>query len=366
MDRVECIVAGAGVVGLAIARELALRGHEVLIVERESAFGTQTSARTPEVIHAGLYYPHGSLKGRLCVDGRDRLYAYLQARSLPFRQCGKLIVATGPDQDAALETVRATALSRGITLARLTAAQAKALEPNLHCTAALHSPLTGIFNSHAYMSALLADAEAAGAILATHTALTGGEVAADGFNLHFTDTRTAEPHRIVCRTFINAAGHGASDIAERIDGVPAHAIPAVTFAKGSYFSCPGRAAFQRLIYPVPETGGLGIHLTLDLQGGMRFGPDVEWPDRPDLTVDPERAPLFATAIRRYWPDLPEGALSPSFAGLRPKLAGASDPDFRIDTADHHGISGLVQLFGIESPGLTASLALAALVADHFD
>lgn len=368
MDSVDCVVAGAGVIGLAVARELALRGREVLIVEREPAFGSQTSARNSEVIHAGLYYAQGSLKARLCAEGRDLLYGYLTARNLPFRRCGKLIVATHPAQDAALDAIRARAAANGVGLDPLTARQAQAMEPNLHCTAALHSPLTGIFDSHAYMSALLAEAQGAGAMLATNTSLEQGEVTGGGFRLHVTDRHSGEGMALACRRFVNAAGHGAAAIAARLHGLPAAAIPKVTLAKGSYFACPGRPAFGRLVYPVPEPGGLGIHLTLDLQGQMRFGPDVEWlagTGLPDLTVNPAKADRFEAEISRYWPGLPKGGLVPAFAGIRPKLSGPGEPaaDFRIDTDEMHGIAGLVQLFGMESPGLTASLAVARVVAD---
>lgn len=368
MDSVDCVIAGAGVIGLAVARELALRGLDVVIVEREASFGTQTSARNSEVIHAGLYYPQDSLKARLCAEGRDRLYDFLTARSLPFRRCGKLIVATDPAQEATLQAIRTGAAANDVALQPLTQRQVQAMEPNLSCTAALHSPLTGIFDSHAYMSALLADAQSAGAMLATNTTLERGEVTGSGFVLHLTDRQSGEASPIACRRFVNAAGHGAAGIAARLEGLPPDTIPKVTLAKGSYFACAGRAAFARLVYPVPELGGLGIHLTLDLQGQMRFGPDVDWldaTDQPDLTVDPAKADRFAAEISRYWPGLPKGALVPAFAGLRPKLSGPGEPaaDFRIDTAHHHGIAGLVQLFGIESPGLTASLALARVVGD---
>lgn len=365
MEQIDCVIAGAGVIGLACARTLAQRGLKVLIVEREAQFGTQTSARNSEVIHAGLYYPAGSLKARLCAEGRDRLYAYLSARGLPFRQCGKLIVATDPAQEAALEIIRTSAAANVVSLDQLTARQAQAMEPQLSCTAALHSPLTGIFDSHAYMSALLAEAEAAGAMLATRTELDRGEVTGHGFRLRLVDVQSREAVTIDCRHFVNAAGHGAARIAARLDGLPESSVPRLFIAKGSYFACPGRPAFDRLIYPVPVAGGLGVHLTLDLQGQMRFGPDVEWLDLPDLTVDPAKTAAFAEEIARYWPRLPREALVPAFAGLRPKLNGPGEAaaDFRIDTEADHGIPHLVQLFGIESPGLTASLALAETVGD---
>lgn len=365
MERVECIVAGAGVIGLAIARALSLRGHEVLVVEREARFGSQTSARNSEVIHAGLHSGDDSLKARLCVEGRGLLYDFLESRALPHRRCGKLVVATRPSDEAALEVLLRRATGRGVPVTLLDGRQARRIEPNLTCTAALLSPLSGILDSYAYMAALLAEAEAAGATLATRTEVLGAGVVPDGLRVRLADTTTGEAVTVACRVLVNAAGHGAAALAARIDGLPASMMPKVHLAKGSYFGCAGPAAFGRLIYPVPEPGGLGIHLTLDLQGAMRFGPDVEWVTMPDAAVDPARAATFATAIRRYWPDLPEGALQPGFAGFRPKLAacGQAEADFRIDTEATHGIAGLVQLFGIESPGLTASLAIARHVAD---
>lgn len=365
MDQFDSIVIGAGVVGLAIARELALAGQTVLIVEQGDRFGAETSARNSEVIHAGLYYPAGSLKARLCVEGRDRLYAYLAARALPHRRCGKLIVATDPAQEPALAAIAEAAARNGAALTPLSGAEAMALEPALHCTAALLSPLTGIFDSHAYMSALLAEAEGAGATLALRTVAEAAEVTPQGFRLSLRDAPSGERIALSATRLVNAAGHGAPGFARSLRGGPA--APAAYLAKGSYFALPGRAAFSRLIYPVPEPGGLGIHLTLDLQGAMRFGPDVEWlamEGQPDLTVDPARRDRFAAAIARYWPGLPADQLVPAFAGLRPKISGPSDPaaDFRIELPQDHGIPGLAQLYGIESPGLTASLAIAAHVA----
>lgn len=365
MDHFDSIVIGAGVVGLAIARELALSGGSVLIVEQGERFGAETSARNSEVIHAGIYYAQGSLKARLCVDGRDRLYRYLDARALPHRRCGKLIVATDAAQEPVLMAIAEAAARNGVTLTPLTGAQAVALEPALHCTAALLSPETGIFDSHAYMASLLAEAEAAGATLALRTVAEGAEVTPHGFRLILRDGPSGERIALTATRLVNAAGHGAPGFARSLQGGPV--APVAHLAKGSYFHLPGRAAFSRLIYPVPEPGGLGIHLTLDLQGAMRFGPDVEWlaPDSaPDLTVDPTRRDRFAAAIARYWPGLPADALTPGFAGLRPKISGPTDPaaDFRIDLPGDHGIPGLAQLYGIESPGLTASLAIAAHVA----
>ncbi len=366
MERVGCIVIGAGVVGLAIARSLALRGVEVVVVEREGAIGTHTSSRNSQVIHAGIYYPQGSLKARLCTRGRALLYDYAAARGLPHRRCGKLIVATSAAQLADLERISAQAAASGVALEPLSAAQARALEPALTCHGALLSPDTGIVDSHALMAALLADAEAAGALLALGTAVTAVEPVVSGFVVH---TESAgEPFVLAADHVVNAAGLWASDIARATPGLdPAH-IPATRYARGSYFAAPGRTAFSRLVYPVPEPGGLGVHLTLDLGGAMRFGPDVEWVDAVDYRVNPARLAHFETEIRRYWPGLPTGALAPIYCGIRPKLSGPDQPaaDFRIDGPGVHGLPGLVNLFGIESPGLTASLAIAETVAALLD
>ena len=364
MEHFDSIVIGAGVVGLAIARELALAGGSVLIIDRGDRIGGETSSRNSEVIHAGIYYPAGSLKARLCVEGRDRLYAYLAARALPHRRCGKLIVATDAAQEPALEAVARAAAANGVALTALTGAEAMALEPALHCTAALLSPVTGIFDSHAYLQALLAEATASGAVLALRTAADAAQVTPNGFALRLRDLPGGETIGLSCTRLINAAGHGAPGFAAAMEGGPP--APQARMAKGSYFHLPGGATFSRLVYPVPEPGGLGIHLTLDLQGAMRFGPDVEWLDPatpPDLRVDPARRDRFAAAIARYWPGVPAAKLEPAFAGLRPKISGPHDPaaDFRIDLPSDHGIPGLAQLYGIESPGLTASLALAAHV-----
>lgn len=360
MDGFDSVVIGAGVVGLAVARALALAGQSVLIVECEGDYGTRTSARNSEVIHTGLYYPQGSLKARHCLRGRDLLYAYLDSRALPHRRCGKLIVATDPAQEGALLALRDTAAGNGVALEALSGATARAMEPELACTAALLSPLTGILDARAYMTALLADAERAGAILARHTLFQGAEPVAGGFVLRLADRAGGEVATIRTTRLVNAAGHGAGAVAAAIAGLPPDAVPRLYKAKGSYFACTGRAAFARLIYPLPEPGGLGIHLTLDLGGGMRFGPDVEWTESDDPRVDPARVGAFASAIRSYWPGLPEARLVPAFAGFRPKLSGPDEPaaDFRIDGEDRHGMAGLIQMFGIESPGLTASLSLA--------
>lgn len=362
MDRVGCIVVGAGVVGLAVARALALRGVEVVIAEKAEAIGTETSSRNSEVIHAGIYYVPGSLKARLCTRGRAMLYDYAAARDVPHRRCGKLIVATSPEQLAVLETIAARAGANGVELTMLTAAQAMALEPALSCHGALLSPETGIVDSHALMAALLADAEAAGAQLALGTSVTRIDSCPHGFVV---ETRASgERFVLAADAVVNAAGLWASEVARTVQGLdPAH-VPVTRYARGSYYAAPGKPAFSHLIYPVPEPSGLGVHLTLDLGGSMRFGPDVEWIDAVDYRVNPDGRVHFEAEIRRYWPGLPEGALAPTYCGIRPKISGPDDPaaDFRIDGPETHGIPGLVNLFGIESPGLTSSLAIAEEVA----
>lgn len=369
MDRVDCIIAGAGVVGLAIARALAAKGREVLILDRAPAFGTETSSRNSEVIHAGIYYTPGSLKARLCVRGRDLLYAYAAEHGVPHRRCGKLIVATADDQIAALEGIRAQAAANGVADLRLIgAAEARAMEPALACTAALLSPSTGIVDSHALMLSLLGQAEAGGAMLGLNTAVAAARVVPGGFEVETEDAAGGERFAIGARCLVNAAGLWASDVAGRIAGLdPAH-VPVTRFARGNYYSLPGRPAFSHLIYPVPEPGGLGVHLTLDLGGGMRFGPDVDWIDTIDYRVNGARRAHFEAEIRRYWPGLPAGVLEPTYSGIRPKLSGPGEPaaDFRIDGPARHGIAGLVNLFGIESPGLTSALAIAEMVAEGLE
>lgn len=359
----EILVVGAGVIGLAVARTLARRGHAVVVAEAEGAIGTGVSARSSEVIHAGMYYPDGSLRARHCVAGRRRLAAFCASHGVPHAWPGKLIVATAEPERAAIAAIFARGLANGVAgLALLDGADARALEPNLACVAALHSPGTGIVDSHALMLALQGDVEDAGGAVAVHSPvarITGG---AGGWVVHLGEDRLAFDG------IVNAAGLGAQALAARIEAYPPSRIPAPILAKGSYFGCLGRPAFSRLIYPAPVEGGLGIHLTLDLAGRMRFGPDVEWVDGADYAVDPARAALFSRAIRRYWPGLPDAALTPDYAGIRPKLSGPGEPaaDFRIDGPAEHGLPGLVQLFGIESPGLTASLSLAEDVADRLE
>lgn len=358
MDRIDCAVIGAGVVGLAVARALAASGREVLVLEAESGIGTGTSSRNSEVIHAGIYYPRGSLKAALCVAGRHALYALCERHGIPHRRCGKLIVATRPGQVEALENLKDSAAANGVNdLRLLTATQAVALEPELSCLAALLSPSTGIIDSHAYMLALQGEAEAHGAVFAFRSPVLAGEARPGGVELEIGGT---EPSRVLATTVVNCAGLGAQQVAAAIAGVAPDAIPGSYYARGNYFTLSGRAAFSRLVYPIPVPGGLGIHLTLDLGGQARFGPDVEWIDEVGYEVDPERSLSFYHSIREYWPALPDGALRPDYAGVRPKLGGPDAPaaDFRIDGPAVHGVPGLVNLFGIESPGLTAALAIA--------
>ena len=361
MDRVDAVVIGAGIVGLAVARELAVAGREVVILEAEDAIGTHTSSRNSEVIHAGIYYPKGSLKARACVAGKHLLYEYCAAHGVPHRRCGKLIVATDPAQLDELATIRSKAHANGVTDVDWIAKEAVAkMEPELFCVGALHSPSTGIIDSHALMLAYLGDAEAHGAMLALKTPLLGAEVGADGIVLH-TNEMT-----IKTSVLVNSAGLRAPTVARSIEGYPRHMAPGEFYAKGNYYSLTRRSPFSRLVYPVPEPGGLGVHVTLDMGGQARFGPDVEWVDRISYDVDPRRAERFYAAIRRYWPGLPDGALAPGYSGIRPKTAGPKEPapDFEIQGPKQHGVRGLVQMFGIESPGLTASLALARTVREE--
>ena len=360
MHEVDCVVAGAGVGGLAIARAIALSGRSVLVVEKADAIGTGTSARNSEVIHAGIYYAPGSLKARLCVGGRERLYAYCRERNIGHARTGKLIVAVEHAQLDKLSTIRTNAERSGVAdLELLTRAQARNLEPALNCAGALLSPSTGIIDGHALMLSLRGDAEAAGASFAFLTTVTGATPTADGIEIRTRDAN-GEPFALETGAFINAAGLDAQALAGRIEGFPRNRIPPLWLARGNYFSLSGRSPFSRLIYPVPVDGGLGVHLTLDLAGSARFGPDVEWVDGVDYTVDPSRSAVFHDEIRRYWPGLADGALQPAYAGIRPKLTGPGEPaaDFVIQGPADHGVGGIVNLFGIESPGLTASLAIA--------
>lgn len=364
MDEVETVVIGAGVVGLAIARALAQAGQEVLVLEQAAIIGSETSSRNSEVIHAGIYYPTGSLKARLCLAGRNMLYRYCKEHGITHRRIGKVIVAGDAAQEQDLAAIAQLAAANGVAdLKTLSRSDIAAMEPALRGVAGLFSPSTGIIDSHAYMLALQGDAEAAGAIIAFHACVEHGRITDQGFEL---SVGGPSPQRIRARRLVNAAGHGAWDIARRLDPYARDMIPAQARAKGSYFTLRGKSPFTHLVYPVPEPGGLGIHLTLDLAGRARFGPDVEWTDSFDYRVDPSRAERFYPAIRRYWPNLPDDALEPAYAGIRPKLGSATTgaADFRIDGPRMHGHRHLVNLFGIESPGLTASLAIANMVREQ--
>jgi L-2-hydroxyglutarate oxidase LhgO len=362
MERVDCAVVGAGVVGLAVARALAERGLETLVLEAETLIGSGISSRNSEVIHAGIYYEAGSLKAALCVRGRHLLYEYCASRGVPHRRCGKFIVAAHVDQLGELERLLAAGLRNGVNdLVMVDGASARAQEPALHCVAALHSPSTGIVDSHGLMLALQGDFERAGGMLAFGARVAGGVAKHDGIVL---EVGGDEPMQLMAGIVVNSAGLHAPALAAHLVGMRDGTVPQGYLAKGNYFSLPGRSPFSRLIYPVPEPGGLGVHLTLDLAGQARFGPDVEWVESLDYRVDPHRADGFYAAIRRYWPSLPDDALQPAYAGIRPKLRGPGQgsADFVIQGPAEHGVPGLVNLFGIESPGLTASLAIAECVA----
>ncbi|WP_151447557.1 NAD(P)/FAD-dependent oxidoreductase [Lacisediminimonas profundi] len=363
MDRVECVVVGAGVVGLAIARRLALAGREVLVLETNPGIGMETSSRNSEVIHAGLYYPTGSLKARLCVPGRDALYEYCDARGVGYRRCGKLIVATSEAQLPKLRAIQAQAHANDChEVEMISADAARAMEPALSCVAALHSPNTGIIDSHGYMLALQGDAENAGALFAFDSRVTGGQCSDDGIVLQ---VRSGDGSEIEIETglLVNAAGLWSVHLGQSIAGLSQHDMPTAYFAKGNYYSLSGRPPFSRLIYPVPEPGGLGVHLTIDLGGQARFGPDVEWlsdvSQGIDYRVDPKRADKFYHAIRSYWPGLADASLQPAYSGVRPKISppDAEAADFLFTS---HGNAHYMGLYGMESPGLTASLA----IADH--
>jgi L-2-hydroxyglutarate oxidase LhgO len=352
MNDADVLVIGAGVVGLAVARALTLAGRSVVVVEARAAFGEETSSRNSEVIHSGIYYPTGSLKARLCVRGRGMLYAFCEARGVAHRRCGKLIVATEASELAGLETLARRGVENGVDdLAMLSGAEARALEPALACVGALHAPSTGIVDSHGFMLALTAEIEA----IAYRAPFLSARVAPGGF---IAEIGGAEPMRLAVGGLVNAAGLASSRVARAIEG--SGVVPDTLYAKGHYFALAGRAPFRRLIYPAPQAHGLGVHLTFDLGGQARFGPDVEWVEALEYSVDAQRGQGFAEAIRRYWPGLPDDALTPAYAGIRPKISGPSDPaaDFRIDGPERHGVPGLVNLFGIESPGLTSALAVA--------
>lgn len=366
MDKVDAVVVGAGVVGLAVGRALAMRGLETLVLERETAIGTGVSSRNSEVIHAGLYYPEGSLKARLCVAGKQQLYALCESHGIAHRRCGKLVVATGPEQVAGLRALAAKGARNGVDDLRwLERGEAQALEPALRCEAALLSPSTGIIDSHGLMLALQGDLERAGGAVGLASAVQALRVMPEGqvLTVGTDDGATME---LLAPIVINAAGLSAPWLAAHTAGLDAAHVPAAHFSKGSYFSLQGKAPFARLVYPLPQDAWLGVHLSLDLGGQARFGPDAQWldgvsdPGQIDYQVDPVRAEAFYADVRRYWPDLPDGALAPAYSGVRPKIHGPGEPapDFRIDGPERHGVPGLVNLLGIESPGLTSCLAIA--------
>ena len=360
-SQVECVVVGAGVVGLAVARALARSGREVLVLEKERWIGSETSSRNSEVIHAGLYYPKGSLKAVLSLEGRRALYAYCAEHGVPHKRLGKLLVACRDEELPSIEAVWTKAHANGVDdLEWLGANQARDLEPNLSCVKAFLSPSTGIVDSHALMLAYQGDAETAGAVVAHRAPVLRGRVDQRGVLL---EVGGEEPMSLRTSLLVNSAGLYAPALARAIAGIPPATIPPAYFCRGVYFSLAGRSPFTRLIYPAPESAGLGVHLTLDMAGQARFGPDTEWIDRVDYNVDPRRGDRFYAAIRTYWPDLPDGALQPGYAGIRPKISGPKEPaaDFVIQGPEAHGIPGLVNLYGIESPGLTASLAIAERV-----
>ncbi|MGK5086167.1 NAD(P)/FAD-dependent oxidoreductase [Bdellovibrionota bacterium FG-2] len=360
----DCLVVGLGVVGLSITRELALKGYHVVGIDAESRVGTGVSSRNSEVIHSGIHYPPGSLKARFCVRGRELIYSYSKEHDVPSRQTGKLVVATHASQGLLLEKLRLCGEANGVVgLELLSAEQVKRLEPQVSCACALHVPQTGIFDTHAFMLRLRTEAEAQGAMIALQAPFLGCEVAC-GFV-----ARVGHPEggsfELRARTLVNAAGLGAQKVAGLVQGMPSEKIPKRYLAKGSYFSHQGVSPFSRLVYPLPEQGALGIHSVVDLTGRVRFGPDIEYVDSENYEVDPVRAQFFSESVRKYFPAIQERALSPDFSGIRPKIhpPGTDSVDFRIDGSAVHGVSGLVNLFGIESPGLTSSLAIAEYVVE---
>ena len=362
-ERVDCVVIGAGVVGLACARSVALAGRDVIVLERAEAIGTETSSRHSEVIHAGIYYPAGSLKARFCVEGKRAMYRFMDERGIPYKRIGKLIVATSKDQVPALLEIKQRAEKNGVMdLELLSNKEALAREPELRCVAALWSPSTGVADSHSYMLGLQGDAEDRGAMIAFFAPVEGGRVAEDGIELQVGGDGAMI---LKARTVINAAGLHTQKLVHMLDGFPKDRIPPWHYCKGNYYALSGcQAPFSTLIYPAPETAGLGVHLTLDLAGQARFGPDVEWIEEINYDVNPRRSDGFYEAVRKYWPGLPDGSLKPGYAGIRPKIQAPGEPpvDFVIHSPRDHGVPGLINLYAIESPGMTSSLAIADHVA----
>ena len=365
-DKIDCVVIGAGVVGLAVARAVALSpafaGREVMVLEGTNAIGTGTSSRNSEVIHAGIYYPQGSLKAQLCVQGKTMLYAYCEERGIGFKRCGKLLVAINEAQVAQLQGIIAKAAANGVNdLVLLTREEAQGMEPALFCVAAVHSPSTGIIDSHALMLSLQGDVENAGGMVVFNTAVSHMAIGLSGIHIVMQDGTELDAGSV-----INCAGLHAPSLARKIEGLDARHVPPEFYCKGNYFTLAGRSPFSRLIYPVPEAAGLGVHLTLDLGGQAKFGPDVQWVESSDdLVVDPARGDAFYAEIRKYWSALQDGSLVTGYAGIRPKINSQHEAakDFVIQGEGVHGIKGLVNLFGIESPGLTSSLAIGQHVAD---
>jgi L-2-hydroxyglutarate oxidase LhgO len=365
IDCVDAVVIGAGVVGLAVARALALSprflGKELLVLEAANAIGTGTSSRNSEVIHAGIYYPQGSLKAQLCVEGKEMLYDYCEGRGIGFKRCGKLIVATNEAQVAQLQGIIAKAVANGVNdLVLLTREEARMMEPQLECVAAVHSPSTGIIDSHALMLSLQGDFENAGGLIVFNSAVAGVFIASDAIKIVMQDGT-----EIHTKTLVNAAGLSAPLIAKSMQGLDAKFVPQAYYAKGNYFTLSGKSPFSRLIYPAPEAAGLGVHLTLDLGGQAKFGPDVQWVESADdLVVNPARGDAFYAEVRKYWPQLQDNALIAGYAGMRPKINAPTEAaaDFMIQGQQDHGVAGLVNLFGIESPGLTSSIAIGQRVA----
>ena len=360
-DQLDCVVVGAGVVGLAVGRSLAKAGREVVVLEAEPEIGMHTSSRNSEVIHAGLYYPEGSLKAELCVNGKKMLYDYCEQRHIPFQRIGKLIVAAHEEEQERLLAVRSQAEKNGVMDLRLVEqAEIRELEPAIVGDLALFSPSTGIIDSHSLMIALQADIESHDGVVLTHSKLTNATVTSDGFRLYVDGT----DDEFECKTLINACGLHAEIVARTIDGLSPEHISTVRYAIGHYFAYQGKSPFQHLVYPLPIEGGLGVHATNDMGGAARFGPDVEWVEEIDYGFDESRLERFAESIRQYFPDLDVGKLAPAYTGIRPKLTdpGETPRDFAIEGAEIHGVAGLVNLFGIESPGLTACLAIGEHVA----
>jgi len=364
MEKVDCIVVGAGVIGLAVARALALAGREVIVLEALDCIGSEMSSRNSEVIHAGIYYPPGSLKARFCVQGRKQLYNYCEEHNVPFKGCGKFIIATSQQQQSQLATMLENARKNGVDdMVYLDKSEMQLKQPHIKCDSALWSPSTGIIDSHTYLLALQADLENAGGIIVFNSTVTSGSATNRILELEVQNGDSM--FRLAANAVVNCAGLGGDKLAHAIDGINTETLPTYSYAKGNYFAYSGKSPFTSLIYPVPNEYGLGVHVTLDMAGNLRFGPDVEWIDNIDYEVDPRRDEKFYEAIRSYWPEVMDMPLLPAYSGIRPKINGSGLPavDFSIQGEKEHGVAGLINLFGIESPGLTSSLALAEYVKD---